>query len=323
MQAYLCRRYGGPEVVERADVPTPEPRDHEVLVRIHATTVTAGDWRVRTLTMPRGFGWVARLALGFRGPRQPILGTELAGVIESTGKSVTRFKPGDAVFAFPGARMKCHAQYRVLPEDGPLAHKPDRLSFEEAAALSFGASTALHFLGKAEIKPHEKILVIGASGNVGSAMIQLARHFGADVTGVTSTANQELVASLGAHRVIDYTRQDYAVAGGSYDVVADTVGATSFRRCKPLLNDGGRFLAIAGGVQDMAASAWTRVAGRRKVIAGPAEERREYVGEIARMADAGTLKPVIDRRYEFARMAEAHAYVATGRKKGSVVVSVE
>lgn len=320
MQAYLCRRYGGPEVVELADVPTPEPRDDEVRVRIHATTVTAGDWRVRTLTMPRGFGLVARLALGLRGPRQPILGTELAGVIEAAGRKVTRFKPGDAVFAFPGAKMGCHAQYRVLPENGPLAIKPEGLSFEEAASLPFGASTALHFLGKAKLKAGEKVLVVGASGNVGLALVQLARHLGADVTGVTSTANLELVASLGAHRVIDYTRRDDAAGGESYDVIADTVGATSFGRYKHALKDQGRLLAIAGGLQDMLAAAWTKIAGRKRVIAGPAEELPENVGKIAEMAKAGTLKPVIDRRYDFARMAEAHRYVATGRKRGSVVV---
>lgn len=320
MQAYVCHRYGGPEVVELGDVPTPEPQDNEVRIRIQATTVTAGDWRVRTLTMPRGFGLIARLALGFRGPRQPILGTELAGVIETTGKKVTRFKPGDAVFAFPGSKMGCHAQYRVLPEDGPLALKPERLSFEEAASLSFGASTALHFLGKAKLKAREKVLVVGASGNVGSALVQLARHFGADVTGVTSTANLELVASLGAHRVIDYTRQAYAVDGVTYDVIADTVGAASFGRYRHALNDQGRLLSIAGGLGDLVAAAWTRRAGRRRVIAGPAEERPETVGKIAELAQAGALKPVIDRRYTFAQMAEAHAYVATGRKRGSVAV---
>lgn len=266
---------------------------------------------------------MARLALGLRGPRQPILGTELAGVIETAGKKVTRFKPGDAVFAFPGYKMGCHAQYRVLPEDGPLAIKPDGLTFEEAASLSFGASTALHFLRKAELKAHEKVLVVGASGNVGSALIQLARHFGAEVTGVTSTANLELVASLGAHRVIDYTRQDYAAGGESYDVIADTVGATSFGRCKHALKDKGRLLSIAGGLQDMLATVWTRIAGGRRVIAGQAEELPENVGKIAEMARAGTLKPVIDRRYDFAQMAEAHGYVATGRKRGSVVVAMK
>lgn len=320
MQAYLCRRYGGPEVVELAEVPTPEPKDNEVRVRIHATTVTAGDWRVRTLTMPRGFRLMARLALGIRGPRQPILGTELAGVIETTGKKVTRFKPGDAVFAFPGSKMGCHAQYRVLPEDGPLAIKPDPLSFEEAAALPFGASTALHFLGQAKVKAREKVLVVGASGNVGCALVQLSRHFGAEVTGVTSTANLELVASLGAHRVIDYTRQEYAVGGETYDIIADTVGAGSFGRYKRALNDRGRLLSIAGGLGDMLAAAWTGMAGRRRVIAGPAKERPEDVGTIAELAKAGILKPVIDRRYDFSQMVEAHRYVATGRKRGSVVV---
>lgn len=200
MKAYVCRRYGGPEVVELVDVPKPVPKDNEVLVKIHATTVTSGDWRVRTLTMPRGFAPIARLALGITRPRQPILGTELAGVIETVGKEVTRFRPGDEVLGFPGGQMGCHAQYRVLAESGPIALKPSNLSFEQAASLCFGGSTALHFLRKAEIKAADKVLVIGASGGVGTAVVQLAKHFGAEVTGVTSRTNLDLVMSLGARR---------------------------------------------------------------------------------------------------------------------------
>jgi NADPH:quinone reductase-like Zn-dependent oxidoreductase len=322
MKAYVCRRYGGPEVVELVDVQKPVPKDNGVLIRIHATTVTSGDWRVRTLAMPKGFGPIARLALGVTRPRQPILGTELAGVIETVGKDVTRFRPGDAVFAFPGGKMGCHAQYRVVAEDGPVAQKPENLSFEEAASLSFGGSTALHFLRKADIKAGDKVLVIGASGAVGTAMVQLAKHFGAEVTGVTSTGNLDLVRSLGAGRVIDYTKKDFAKRGETYDIIADTVGATSFAHCKAALKDGGKLLAIAGGLPDILAALRTRMTGGRKVIAGPADERPEDVRQLAELAEAGVLRPVIDRRYDFAQMAEAHAYVETGRKRGSVVVSV-
>ena len=322
MKAYVCRRYGGPEVVELVDVPKPAPKENEVVVRIHATTVTSGDWRVRTLSMPRGFGPIARLALGIRRPRQPILGTELAGIIESVGKDVTRFKPGDAVFAFPGAKMGCHAQYRAMAEDGPVALKPENLSFEEAASLSFGGSTAMHFLRKADIKAGERILVIGASGGVGTAMVQLARHFGARVTGVTSTGNLDLVASLGADRVIDYSQDDFRRSGDTYDVIADTVGATSFAHCKAALNDKGRLLAIAGGLPDILAALRTATTSGRRVIAGPAGERPEDVRQLAELARAGMLRPVIDRRYEFAEMRGAHAYVESGRKRGSVVVRV-
>lgn len=322
MKAYVCRRYGGPEVVELVDVPKPVPKDNEVLVKIHATTVTSGDWRVRTLTMPRGFAPIARLALGITRPRQPILGTELAGVIETVGKEVTRFRPGDEVLGFPGGQMGCHAQYRVLAESGPIALKPSNLSFEQAASLCFGGSTALHFLRKAEIKAADKVLVIGASGGVGTAVVQLAKHFGAEVTGVTSRTNLDLVMSLGADAAIDYTREDFTARNETYDVIADTVAATSFARCKDALRENGRLLVIAGGMSDLLASLWVPLTGSRKVIAGPAEERPEDVQRLADLAESGALKPVIDRRYSFTQMAEAHAYVATGRKRGSVVVSM-
>ena len=322
MQAFVCRRYGGPHVVELADVPKPVPRDNEVLVRIRATTVTSGDWRVRTLCVPAGLGLVARLGFGFTRPRQPILGTELAGTIESVGKDVTRFRVGDEVFGFPGGAMGCHAQYRAMPEDGRLARKPANLSFEEAATLPFGASTSLHFLRKAGIGPGDRVLVIGASGGVGTAMVQLAKHRGAEVTGVTSTNNLALVASLGADRVIDYTKDDFTTRGETYDIVVDTVGRTSFARCKPVLRDKGRLLAVAAGIPEMLATLWAPLTDSRRGIAGPAEERVGDLAEIATLAEAGALKPVVDRRYGFARMAEAHAYVETGRKRGSIVVTL-
>jgi NADPH:quinone reductase-like Zn-dependent oxidoreductase len=323
MRAFVYRRYGGPDVVELAEVPKPVPRDNEVLVRIHATTVTSGDWRVRTLHVPTGLGLVARLAIGFTRPRQPIMGSEMAGTIESVGKHVTRFRVGDEVFGFPGGAMGCHAQYRTMPEDGRIARKPANLSFEEAASLPFGASTSLHYLRKAKIKAGDAVLVIGASGGVGSAMVQLAKHFGAQVTGVTSTNNLALVASLGADRVIDYTREDFTARGETYDIVVDTVGKTPVARCMRILKDKGRLLAVAAGLPEMLASVWAPLTGSRRVIAGPAEERAGDIPEIAALAEAGALKPVIDRRYRFAQTPEAHAYVETGRKRGSVVVSVE
>ncbi len=322
MQAYLCRRYGGPDTVELAEVPTPVPGPKDLLIRIHATTVTAGDWRVRSLTVPRGFGPIARLALGLRRPRQPILGSELAGVVEAVGEAVTRFRPGDAVMGFPGLSMGGHAEYRVLAEDGKVAPKPENLSFEEAASLCFGASTALHYLRKAGAKHGEKVLVIGASGGVGTALVQLAKNLGCVVTGVTSTANIALVESLGAARVIDYTREEFLAGGERWDIIADTVGATRFTRSRHALSEGGRFLAIAGGVPDLLAMLWAPLIGSRRVIAGPAAESRELVRDIAAMAEAGVLRPVIDRVYDFSRMVEAHAYVETRRKRGNVVVRV-
>lgn len=320
MNAFVYRRYGGPEVVELANVPTPVPRDDEVLIRIRATTVTAAEWRVRTLSVPKGLGFVARLAIGIRRPRKPIMGTELAGVVEIVGKSVTRFKPGDAVFAFPGGRMGAHAEYIAIAQDGPIAPKPEKLSFEEAAALPFGASTALHFLRKAHLKRGERVLVIGASGNVGTALVQLAKHRGAHVTGVTSTRNLDLVRSLGADEVIDYTKQDPTRAADRFDVIADTVGETHLATCRSILADGGRLLAIAGGLGDMMDAA--RASKGKRVIAGPAEERPEDLREMADLAATGALRPVIDRRFDFAQMRAAHAYVETRRKRGSIVVTV-
>lgn len=320
MKAWVYHRYGGPDVVELEDVPKPVPKAGEVLIQIQATTVTSGDWRVRTLHVPKGLGLVARLALGITRPRQPILGTELAGRIEAVGNDVTRFSIGDEVIGFPGAAMGCHAQYRVMAADGALAIKPASLSFEEAASLCFGGTTALHFLRKANTRAGDKVLVIGASGGVGTAIVQLARHLGAEVTGVTSTANVELVRSLGADTVIDYTRDDFTQGGTSYDIIADTVGATSLARCKSALRKNGRLLAIAGGMPELLASIWTP--GSKKVIAGPYPGRPDDVRRLAELAEAGALRPVIDRRYDFAQMVEAHAYVETGRKKGSVVVVV-
>ena len=323
MKAYVCRSYGRPEVLELKDVPTPAQKDDEVLIKVYATTVTAGDWRVRTLNVPKGFALLARLALGLTRPRQPILGTELAGIVEATGKSVTRFRPGDAVFAFPGGKMGCHAQYCVVAENRPVVHKPEKLTFEEAASLSFGGSTALHFLRKADIKAGDKVLIIGASGGVGTALVQLAKHFGAEVTGVTSTTNIELASSLGADRVIDYTKEDFTSGTATYDIIADAVGATTFAKCKGVLKDKGRLLAIAGGMPDMLSALWAPITSGKRVIVGPAEERPEDVQQLADLAMSGALRPVIDRCYDFAQMREAHAYVETGRKRGSVVVKVQ
>ena len=322
MKAYVYDRYGGPEVVHLEDVAKPVPKSDEILVRIRATTVTAGDWRVRTLTLPRGFGIFGRLAIGVRGPRQRILGTELAGVVEEIGEHVTRFKPGDAVMAFPGIKMGSHAEYRTVAQDGPVARKPEGLSFEDAASLPFGASTALHFLGKAGLRRGDKVLVIGASGSVGTALVQLAKHAEANVTGVTSTKNVDLVRSLGADRVIDYTRDDVTRHGETYDVIADTVGETHLASCTRLLNEGGRLLAIAGGVREMLDAMRTSSSKGKRVIAGPADELPENVARIAELAQGGALRPVVDRVFDFSQMREAHAYVATRRKRGSVVVTL-
>ena len=318
MKAWICRGYGGPDQLALVEQPKPVPGDNEVLVRICATTVSAGDMRLRSGRFPRGFNLIGRLIFGITRPRQPVLGTDFAGIVEAAGREVADFQPGDAVMGFPGGGMRCHAQYRTMPAAGPLVHKPANLDFGEAASLMFGGTTALHFLRKANLAAGETVLVIGASGAVGSAIVQLARLKGATVTGVTSTPNIDMVQALGATSVIDYTRDNFVRAGQGYDIIADTVGASSFAECKPVLNENGRYLAIAGTLSDMLA----RSSGTKLSIAGPAAERLEDVAELARLAASGALRPVIDTIYDFAQVPDAHAHVDTGRKRGSIVVSV-
>lgn len=322
MKAAVYDRYGPPEVVALREVAKPVPKAHEVLIKIHATTVTSGDWRVRSLNMPTGFGFFARLAFGLTKPRQRILGTEAAGEIEALGSGVTKFSVGDQVFAFSGARMGCHAQYRCMPQDGALALKPLNLGYEEAAALAFGGTTALDFLRKAKLQRGERVLVNGASGCVGTAAVQLARHFGAEVTGVCSGANAPLVRSLGAAKVIDYTREDFTRSGETYDVIVDTAGTAPYARSRHSLTKHGRLLLILAGLPDMLRAPWVQLTSKRRVIAGPAAERAEDLHLLAELAQAGEFKPVIDRRYALEQIVDAHRYVDSGRKRGSVVVTV-
>jgi NADPH:quinone reductase-like Zn-dependent oxidoreductase len=323
MKAAVYERYGPPDVLELKEVPKPSPKDNEVLTKIQATTVTSGDWRARSLDMPVGFGLIGRLVFGVSRPRQPILGTELAGDIESVGKDVTKFKVGDQVFAFSGAGMGCHAEYKCMPEDGAVAVKPPNLTYDEAAAISFGGTTALDFFRRAKIQSGEKVLINGASGAVGTAAVQLAKHFGADVTGVCSAANVELVRSLGADHVIDYTKEDFTANGDTYDIIVDTVGTAPFSRSKGSLKERGRLLVVLGGLPDMLRMPWVSMTSSKKVIAGPAAARADDLRFLAELAEAGEFKPVIDRRYPFEQIAEAHRYVDTGRKKGNVIITLE
>jgi len=328
VKAYTYDRFGPPEVLALKEVPTPAPGDHEVLVRIRATTVTAGDWRVRSLEVPRGFGLLSRLALGITGPRQPILGSELSGEIEATGRAVTRFRVGDEVFGFTGTRLGCHAEYRCLPEEGhgrkgeAVALKPAGLGHGEAAALSFGGTTALSFLRKAKLQRGEKVLVVGAAGGVGSAAVQLARHLGARVAGVCSTANLALVRSIGAEQVFDYTREDFTRSGERYDVIMDTAGTAPFSRCGGSLAEGGRLLVVLGSLPEMLRAPWVSLTTRKKVIGGVASWGVEDLRFLATLAEAGQFRPVIDRRYRFHEMVEAHRHVDAGHKRGNVVVTV-
>jgi NADPH:quinone reductase-like Zn-dependent oxidoreductase len=321
MKAAICRKYGPPEVVRIQQVDKPTPSEGEVLVRTLATTISSADMRVRSLNVPAGFGMFMRPALGLLGPRQPILGSELAGVIESVGKNVNRLKVGDAVFAFSDTALGCHAEYRCLVESSVLP-KPVGLTFEEAAALSFGGTTALAFLKKGRLQCGESILVNGASGSVGTAILQLAKHCGAIVTGVCSAGNAELVRSLGASHVIDYNQTDFTRNGKSYDVIVDAFGSAPFSRCQGSLSKEGRLLLIAASLFDMLRAPWDTIISGKRVIAGPASISADDLHVLAGLAAAGKYKPVIDRKFHFDQIVDAHRYVDTGRKRGNVVINV-
>lgn len=323
MQAAVVLRYGAPEVVTVREVARPTPGPHDLLIRVKATTVSSGDARVRAARVPSGMGLLLRLGVGWSGPRQPVLGTECAGVVEAVGSAVTRFRVGDAVIAFPGASMGAHAGFLRVREDGLVAPKPARCSWEEAAALLFGGTTALHYLQReAKVKAGERVLILGASGAVGVAAVQLARHAGAEVTAVCSAANAALVKELGASRVIDYHAEDFTRADAQWDVVMDCVGATDYARCRRVLAPGGRLLRVVCGLGGLVAAPFQgRLSGHR-VIASVAVVRPEDVRALAALAEDGAYRAVVDAVLPLARAAEAHARVDGGHKRGSLVLTV-
>lgn len=325
MKAILHTQYGPPDRLQLMEVETPTPKATEVLIAIRATSVSTGDCNVRNFTfVTRSMRPIARLMFGITKPWKPrVLGTELAGEVVRVGKDVTRFKPGDRVVASTGAAGGGHAQYVCLPETGAVAIKPDSLSWEQAVAIPFGANTALYFLRDlGKIRAGQDLLIIGASGAIGSAAVQLAKHFGANVTGVCSGANTELVKALGADRVIDYTKEDFTKSGTTYDLIFDVVGATTFDRCQSSLNPTGVFLQNIMELSDIVRVLWTSVASRKKIKGGVALGNMANMGLITGLAEAGTLRPVVDRSYPLERIAAAFKYVEQGHKKGNVVITV-
>ncbi len=318
MKAATYHQYGGPEVVSIAEMPRPVPGENEVLIKVHACTVSAGDWRLRSLKVPRGFGLAVRAFAGWSRPRQPVLGGDAAGVIVEKGAGVQGWDIGDAVVAYPSAKMGGHAEYLRMPAKGILAPKPEGLSFPEAAAIPFGGLTALEFLcDKGQLKAGEKVLIVGASGAVGSAAVQLARHFGAEVTGVCSAANAALVKDLGAAKVVDYNTQDIAELAERFDIILDTTETAPWQRVRHLLTPRGRLLVVSGGLGSM-----VRMLFNRRVIGGVSVGSRDGLERLMALVKDGVFFPLIDRGYPFAQVARAHAHVDTGRKTGAVVLAL-
>jgi len=323
MKAIIATKFGPPEVLRLEEIKKPKPKDHEILVKVHATTVNVGDCRMRSFTVPPMLWLPARIALGFSKPRNPIYGMELAGEVESVGSDVKQFKVGDIVFASTlKNNFGAHAEYKCLPEEGPVAKIPRKMSYIEATTLPISGSTALNFLKKGNVQRDQKVLINGASGSVGTFAIQIAKYFGANVTGVCSTPNVDLVRSLGADQVIDYTKGDFTKNGETYDIIFDAVGKTTLSQCINSLKSNGSYLytvKTGSGVKTL----WYSMTTNKKVIGGAVTPLKKDLVFLKELFELGRLRPVIDRHYPFEQMVEAHRYVDQGHKKGNVVVTID
>ena len=324
MKAIIHTKYGPPDELQLKEVEKPVPGDNEVLIKVNATTVTTTDCNVRNFTfVPKSFKFFARMMFGFKKPKVNILGFDLAGVIEAVGKDVKLFKPGDQVFGSPGTKMGGHAEYACVSENGALAIKPADMRWEEAAAISLAGNTALFFirdLGK--IHDGQKILIHGASGAIGTYAVQLARYYGAEVTGVCSGTNAEMVKSLGAYKVIDYTKEDFTKNDDRYDFVFDVVGKTTFSQCKGILKQKGIYLENMLGLKDILKMMWTSFIGGKKIKGGVSKGSAENLNFLIELIESGKLKPVIDRSFPLEKTAEAFQYVEQGHKKGNVIITM-
>jgi 2-desacetyl-2-hydroxyethyl bacteriochlorophyllide A dehydrogenase len=317
MKAIELSKYGAPENLQMKELEKPSPKENEVLIKIHATTITSGDARMR-----RADPFIIRLIFGFKKPRKPILGVVVAGEIEAIGNTVSTFKTGDQVFGSTGMNFGAHAEYVCVPEGAVMALKPGNMSYEEAAAIPFGATASMHFLRLADIKEGQKVLINGASGALGTMAVQLARNFGAEVTAVCSASNFALVKSLGADHLIDYTSEDFSRNGEGYDVIFDTVGKISMWKAIRSLNKKGQLLLASAGLGTMLIGSLASLIMRKKIRSGVIKETIEDMNFFRQEIEEGKLKAVIDRTYSLEDLPEAHSYVDRGHKKGNVVIAV-
>jgi len=330
MKAVIYTEYGPPDVLQLKEMEKPAPRDNEILIRNHATTVNIGDIWARNFkeitpsrfTMPLPLWLPSRIYFGFTKPRINILGSEFAGEVEAVGQAVKRFRKGDQVFGYRGQSMGANAEYLCVPEDGLVAIKPANMTYEEAAAVPYGALTALSLLRKVNIQRGQKVLINGASGSIGSAAVQLARYFEAEVTGVCSTPGMEFVKALGADKVIDYTREDFTKNGETYDLIFDILGKSSFSSCQNSLKRNGIYLLASFKMKQLFQMLWTSRRNGKKVICALSSERPEDLVLIRKLVEEGKIRSIIDRRYPLEQTAEAHRYVETGYKTGSVIITV-
>jgi len=323
MKAIVYTKYGPPDVLELKEVEKPTPKDNEVLVKVHAATVTAGDCELRRFDISILFWLFVRIMFGLRKPRKKILGQELAGEIVSVGKEVTQFKKGDSIFAATEMRLGAYAEYACLPSTYAMAIKPANMSYEEAATVPTGGLNALHFLRKGNIQSGQKVLINGAAGSIGTYAVQIAKSFGAEVTGVDSTRKLDMLRSIGADQVIDYTQEDFTKSGETYDIIFDVVGKSSFSRSIRSLKKKGFYLLANPKLSQMVRGLWVLMINKKKVMTGLASYRTEDLKYLKELIEAGKIKPVIDRRYPLEQTAEAHRYVEKGHKKGNVVITVE
>ncbi len=330
MKAVVHTEYGPQDVLQLKEVAKPTPKDNEILVKVYATPVNYGDITARNFkniptskfNMPVPLWFLARIAFGLTKPKKPILGSEFAGEIETIGKDVKKFRKGDQVFAYRGMSMSANAEYLCMPEDGTVAIKPANMTYVEASAVPYGGIMALSILRKVNIQSGQKVLINGASGGIGSLAVQLAKYFGAEVTGVCSTPRLEYAKSLGADKVIDYTKEDFTKNGDRYDLIFDILGRSSFFRCKSSLTQNGRYLLASFKMKHLVQMLMTSIIGKKKVICAMASEKSEDLNFLKELVEDGKIRSVIDRCYPLEQTAEAHRYVENGLKKGNVVITV-